>query len=282
MLTGRLTWNGTHLNLGGKPYAGVGLNIVDLGQWGENIRALEDAAAYSVPFVRFAAAPYWADELQRDISCGGGSADGLGDLAVIARCLDGDERTPRAPASRSPAWDATLFFSKSDVDEREVEGASLRLRVYDLSTRLRECLVGEHSIDLLSIFYRPNRTLARKWIALASPTAADGAVCGYLRISVQLCAPGDELQPMPEADDDADDAGATADGGALGSTVLMPPTLKSTVHFLRVAVRRAEELPRMNSRFKSTEIDAFVAVSFNGYDVKTAHGSDAALALLAV
>ena len=49
MLTGRLTWNGTHLNLGGKPYAGVGLNIVDLGLWGENIRALEDAAAYGVP-----------------------------------------------------------------------------------------------------------------------------------------------------------------------------------------------------------------------------------------
>ena len=32
---------------------------------GENIRALEDAAAYGVPFIRFAAAPYWADELQQ-------------------------------------------------------------------------------------------------------------------------------------------------------------------------------------------------------------------------
>ena len=65
MLLGRLTWNGTHLNLDGKPYAGVGFNIVDLGIWGENIRALEDAAAYGVPFVRFAAAPYWAVELQQ-------------------------------------------------------------------------------------------------------------------------------------------------------------------------------------------------------------------------
>ena len=64
-LTGRLSWNGSHLVLNGKPYAGVGLNIVNLALWGGNIKALEDAAHYGVPFVRFAAAPYWGDELQQ-------------------------------------------------------------------------------------------------------------------------------------------------------------------------------------------------------------------------
>jgi hypothetical protein len=64
-LTGRLAWNGSHLVLGGRPYAGIGLNIVDLALWGGNVAALEEAAALGVPFVRFAAAPYWADELSR-------------------------------------------------------------------------------------------------------------------------------------------------------------------------------------------------------------------------
>lgn len=66
-LAGRLGWNGSHLTLAGRPYAGIGLNIVDLGMWGgtPNVAALKDAATYGVPFVRFAAAPYWADALQR-------------------------------------------------------------------------------------------------------------------------------------------------------------------------------------------------------------------------
>jgi hypothetical protein len=64
-LVGRLGWDGSSLQLDGRPYAGVGLNIVDLALWGGNVEALEAAALRSVPFVRFAAAPYWADELQQ-------------------------------------------------------------------------------------------------------------------------------------------------------------------------------------------------------------------------
>ena len=63
-LSGRLEWNGTHLLLSDKPYAGIGLNVVDAALWGGNLRALEDAAMRRVPFVRVAAAPYWPDEVR--------------------------------------------------------------------------------------------------------------------------------------------------------------------------------------------------------------------------
>jgi hypothetical protein len=63
-LSGHLSWNGSTLLLSSKPYAAVGLNIVDAALWGGNTKALEDAAMRRVPFVRFAAAPYWPDELQ--------------------------------------------------------------------------------------------------------------------------------------------------------------------------------------------------------------------------
>ena len=65
-LSGTLEWNGSHLLLASQPYAGIGLNVVDAAAlWGTgNVKALEDAANLGVPFVRFAAAPYWPDELQ--------------------------------------------------------------------------------------------------------------------------------------------------------------------------------------------------------------------------
>ena len=64
----RLTREGAQLLLGGKPFAAIGLNVVDL-LWvrqgadcchqRNNTRALEDAAARGFPFVRFAASPYF-------------------------------------------------------------------------------------------------------------------------------------------------------------------------------------------------------------------------------
>jgi hypothetical protein len=62
-LSGRLTRDGAALRLSGRAFAGVGVNIVDL-CWNNNSHALRDAAERGVPFVRFAASPFFPDDLR--------------------------------------------------------------------------------------------------------------------------------------------------------------------------------------------------------------------------
>ena len=61
-LSGMLTRDGARLLLAGRPFAGVGVDIVDL-LWHNNTKGVEDAAALGVPFVRFAASPFFPREL---------------------------------------------------------------------------------------------------------------------------------------------------------------------------------------------------------------------------
>lgn len=92
-LSGRLTRSGPALSLSGAPFAGIGLDIVDL-LWNNNTEALEDAASMGVPFVRFAAAPFfpvdlqlWRTDPERYWREGAGAASGLAggmDAAVAA------------------------------------------------------------------------------------------------------------------------------------------------------------------------------------------------------
>jgi hypothetical protein len=67
-IAGKLRRNGSQLLLNGNPFSGIGLNVVDA-MWNNNLQGIEDAAKRGFPFVRFAAMPYFVDDLrawQRD------------------------------------------------------------------------------------------------------------------------------------------------------------------------------------------------------------------------
>ena len=61
-LVGRLQRNGSQLYMNGQPYAGIGVNVVDV-LWNNNSKGLFDAAERGFHFARFAAAPYYWDGL---------------------------------------------------------------------------------------------------------------------------------------------------------------------------------------------------------------------------
>jgi hypothetical protein len=62
-IVGKLRRNGSQLLLNGDPFSGIGLNVVDA-LWGKNIQGIKDAAERGFPFVRFAAMPYFVDDLK--------------------------------------------------------------------------------------------------------------------------------------------------------------------------------------------------------------------------
>ena len=138
----------------------------------------------------------------------------------------------------------------------------------------RSDLIGEYSIDLLSIFYEPRHELYRRWVALTAPFSArqrgllrkpaEGGVQGYVRLSLTLLGPGDK-PPYHAPGEDHHTA---------NSAILFPPALSLRLNFLVVDVHRAVKLPQMDytwtgGRPKGGGIDAYVKVQFAGVTIKT-------------
>ena len=202
----------------------------------------------------------------RDVQ--GRDANGLADCALFLAGLGGTERTRCVPSTRNPVFDQTVFFSRKGVDESYLTSRSLALSLYDMNTLSRKALLGSYSLDLLRVFYAPNRTLKKAWLGLADPLRPEAGVQGFVRLSVQMLAPGEALRSM--RDDEEDTAGAApsaASGAATSSTtlVLMPPSVRQEVFFLVVSLCRAEGL----SRESGGAPKACARLSFNGHTVQT-------------
>ena len=75
---------------------------------------------------------------------------------------------------------------------------------------------------------------------LCAPSGGDvGGVRGYLQVSVQVCGPADAPLPMPAAEPEGD-GGEGGEGAAAGAgappLVLVPPSVRTELHFLVVTV----------------------------------------------
>jgi hypothetical protein len=129
-----------------------------------------------------------------------------------------------------------------------------------MNTLSRRSLIGSYSLDLLRVYYSPQRMLRSLWLGLADPSRPDAGVQGFVRASVLLVAPGEALRPM------ADDTEGGADGSPPG-VVLMPPSIPQRSFFLVVSLLRAEGL--VTAFGTSGAPDASIRVYFGGHAVRT-------------
>ena len=165
-------------------------------------------------------------------------------------------------------FDQTVFFSRKGVDEAYLTRHSLHFTMYDMNTLTRHSPIGSYSLDLLRVFYSPQRTIRGAWLGLADTSRPEAGVQGFVRVSIQLVAPGEPLRPM--GDDRTGAAvpqGAATDMSTSSALVLRPPSVHQHVHFLVVSLLRAEGLcSNVNG---SDHPSASVRVAFNGVAVKT-------------
>ena len=97
-----------------------------------------------------------------------------------------------------------------------------------------------HGTDL---YFRPKHEVYRQWVALSPPPGGSGGssgekvgVCGYLKFSACVLAPGEK---PPVHDEDAD--AALEESGPM--RLLMPANVEVSTVWLEVTVFRLEDLP---------------------------------------
>ena len=202
--------------------------------------------------------------------------NGVSDPAVFVKAFGQTRHTATKEKQASPVWDEQLFISGADLDEDKLNQSQIEVQVFDMDTFSRDDLVGQYTFDVLHVYYSPNHQVWRQWVALSAPYAARekvigggadrGGIQGYLRLSVSLLGPGDK--PVVHEKEEEDDK-AGGDG-----LILLPPTMKREVVFLRVGLYRAYHLPEMDKtliggRVAGAAINAYAKVVFAGYKAKT-------------
>lgn len=197
----------------------------------------------------------------------GRDSNGVSDAMVVVSAFGQQRRTETKYKQTSPLWDEQIFLSSDDLDEEALNKSQIAISVYDVDLVTRD-LVGHFIINASSIYYMADHELWRSWVTLSAPhherarflsQDAEGGVQGYLHLSITLLGPGDK--PKVHSDDEEFRA-------AGASPVLLPPTMRRSLVFLRIGVLCARRLPRMDST-GTAGIDAYVKIRFNGYVCKT-------------
>eukprot|EP01029_Cantina_marsupialis_P007661 TRINITY_DN1863_c0_g1_i1.p1 TRINITY_DN1863_c0_g1~~TRINITY_DN1863_c0_g1_i1.p1 ORF type:complete len:1949 (+),score=644.05 TRINITY_DN1863_c0_g1_i1:310-5847(+) len=229
-------------------------------------------------------------------------ANGLSDPVCIVKCLDQKASTRIHKKCLSCVFDEVLFLNRQNASLSDLESAVIDISVYDADGLTRSDLIGCFQFDLMNVYYRKYHEVYEQWVALYDPEDGDDqGIQGYLRLSVTVLGPGDRKHVHAEHEDvSSDEEGGENDdnddgdnskknsgskkskvGGSLMNglkglsgkkkknawemnDVMMPPMMQKEMHFLSMAIHKAEDLPKMDSMITGGGIDAYCKVDFAG------------------
>mmetsp|Transcript_5390 Transcript_5390/g.11976 ORF Transcript_5390/g.11976 Transcript_5390/m.11976 type:complete len:1776 (-) Transcript_5390:2182-7509(-) len=162
---------------------------------------------------------------------------------------------------RSCVFDEQLFLDLKDMDEPLVESATIRFAVMDADLISRNDLIGSFTFNLIDVYYKKGHQQKNLWLGLIDEkNPKDKGIQGYAKVSVTVLGPGDTVELGDEGDEAEDNRDEEI------SEVLLPPNIQQELHFLRLQVYKAEDLPTLDTAkiVGTPGIDAFVRVDFNG------------------
>jgi len=162
---------------------------------------------------------------------------------------------------RSCVVDEQLFLDLKDMDESLLQAANIRFAVWDADVIAND-LIGTFVFNLLDVYYSENHSQDKVWVGLIDEkNPKDKGVQGYARLSICVLGPGDSVPVLDAFDGEEEEIGE----------VLLPPSIRTELHFLRIAIFKAEDLPALDTRrLAGTDgIDAFLTAEFEGSKIST-------------
>ena len=166
--------------------------------------------------------------------------DGLNDPFVMAECFGQKFTTATISNTLSAVFDEQLFLEGKEQKSESLNTQVVKISVFNANTlpMVKNDLIGEFTIDLLSIYYEPHHEIYRRWVALTAPASArkngavKGGVQGYVKMTLALLGPGDKPHVHKANEEEPTDS------------IMLPPSLKLSLVFLIIRVHRAENLPQ--------------------------------------
>ncbi|XP_076460960.1 myoferlin-like isoform X2 [Babylonia areolata] len=183
------------------------------------------------------------------------------------------QQTRVQKSTNTPYWNQSFFFN-FHASPAELFDELLQFQVYN-SKRLRsDALIGSFKCDIGLVYDEPRHALLNKWLLLGDPEDTMAGAKGYLKISAVILGPGDEA-PSMKVNDQTDDED-------IESNLLRPAGIQLRPASFGLKVYRAEDIPRMDSKFlegvkkvfgfgdeQKELVDPYFIFSFAGKEIRS-------------
>ena len=107
-------------------------------------------------------------------------------------CADIQKSTKIKNSTNSPYWDEVFFFNFNSAPS-ELFNEFIEFQVFDASSLLRNAMIGSFKIDIGYIADEPFHSLICKWLLLSDGEDSMSGSKGYLKVTVNVLGPGDEV-----------------------------------------------------------------------------------------
>ncbi len=136
----------------------------------------------------------------------------------------------------------------------------------------KNSLVGEISLDLVSIYKEPNHCLLHKWAALSNFNKNYEEVKGFMKFSITISGEKDEpivlekerISIKTKAEKKLQQH--IGKGGSLGAEVLLAPQLKMKRRQMKIALIKGDELMKLDY---IGSIDSYLIIEFGNARIET-------------
>ena len=108
------------------------------------------------------------------------------------KCSNIQKNTKTKNSTNSPYWDEVFFFNFNSSPS-ELFNEFIEFEVFDASSMLRNALIGSFKLDIGYIADEPFHSLLCKWLLLADSEDAASGAKGYLKVTINVLGPGDEV-----------------------------------------------------------------------------------------
>lgn len=102
------------------------------------------------------------------------------------------KHTKTMRSTNSPYWDEVFFFnfnsSQADLFDQMIE-----FQVFNALNYLKDALIGSFKMDIGYVYDEPYHSLINKWLLLADTEDCMSGAKGYLKVTVNVLGPGDEV-----------------------------------------------------------------------------------------
>ncbi|XP_061439658.1 dysferlin isoform X3 [Rhineura floridana] len=187
---------------------------------------------------------------------------------VVKVTAAGQTKRTRIRKGNGPVFDETFFFNVFE-SPMELFDEPIFITVVDSRSLRTDSVIGEFRVDVGTIYAEPKHSFLRKWLLLSDPEDFSAGAKGYLKISLYVLGPGDEV-PMEKKE-------TTEDKEDIEGNILRPTGVSLRGAHFSLKVYRAEDLPQMDDAimdsvkqifgFESSKknlVDPFVEVTFAG------------------
>lgn len=168
-------------------------------------------------------------------------------------------------------WGDHMFFTKKIDESRFFFSQKLKIEILNYHKIGKNSIIGEISLDLISIFKEQKHALLHQWAGISNFGKNYEEILGFLKFSVTITGEKDdpivlEKERTLSQKDRRKNTDHIGGGGSSGAEVLMPPHLRTKGFQMKISLVKGEQFMKLDL---IGTIDSYIIAEFGNARYET-------------